>query len=83
MPGMDAFEPFRKHLRLSLCLLAIIYLCFVLRVVKDPLATVMLVGVGILVLIFFYPSKPNSKLKRRKLRPPPPLKKTKKYLDFN
>ncbi len=39
MARMDAFEP-RKHRRLSLCVLALIYLCFIVRVVKGPRALV-------------------------------------------
>jgi hypothetical protein len=63
--------------------LALIYLCFIVRVVKDPRAIALLIGAGILIAIFFYPSKPDTTQKRRKFRPPPPRKKTKKYLDFN
>jgi hypothetical protein len=79
---MDALQPFRKHRRLSICILALIYVCFIVRVVKDPRALVLLIGAGVLMLIFFYPSKSGTKPKRRKYRAPPPRKKTKKRLDW-
>jgi hypothetical protein len=79
---MDALQPFRKHRRLAICIVALIYICFIVRVVKDPRALVLLIGAGILMLIFFYPSKSEAKPKRRKFSAPTPRKKTKKRLDW-
>ena len=80
MAGMDVFVPLRKRKRHFMWLVIFAYLCYVVLVVKDPNTLVLLIGVGILFVIFVYPSKRDPKPK-----PPKVLhhKKTKKYLDFN
>jgi hypothetical protein len=83
MAGVDVFTKFRMHKRRFLWLALFAYLCYVVLVVKDPTTLVLLAGVGTLIVIFVYPTKRGPKSKRGRFRPPPPLKKTKKYLDFN
>jgi chromate transport protein ChrA len=83
MTGMDVLTTFRMHKRRFLWLAIFAYLCYVVLVVKDPKTLVLLIGVGVLIVFVVSPSKRGPKPKRRKFRPPPPRKKTKKYLDFN
>jgi hypothetical protein len=77
MAGMDLLAMLRKRKRTLLCLAIFAYLCFIVRIAKDPPALVVLVGVGILFLILFYPSKDDPTSKPPNFKP---RKRTKNFL---